>query len=372
MPLAVLLAMLATGCHVGPKWETAGIAACSDIPRELCMTSLPTYRIAPPDILLIEAVNNIRPPTATLRAGDVVHVHLANPEPLQSADPNASPLEVQFQVDTEVRAKLINGEYRIQPTGAIDLGPVYGQVEVAGLSIQDAQSAVRKHLRSYAVAPDGTRTGLKNPQVSVTWPDIAGKQAISGEHMVRQDGHVQLGIYGSVHVAGLTLDDARAMIEAHLSQHIHQPEVSVDVLGFNSTSYYVIMDGGGYGEQVRKLPITGNETVLDAIAAVDGLSQVSSKRIWVARPAPAGTGVAQVLPVNWHDISVQGITDTNYQLFPGDRIYVQADRLIEADSFVAKVIAPVERIFGFTLLGAGTIRSVRTVHQSNSSGSGGF
>ena len=38
----------------------------------------------------------------------------------------------------------------------------------------------------------------------------------------------------------------------------------MDVQGFNSKLYYVILDGGGAGQQVVRLPVTGNETVLDA------------------------------------------------------------------------------------------------------------
>ena len=53
--------------------------------------------------------------------------------------------------------------------------------------------------------------------------------------------------------------------------------MSVDVLAYNSKVYYVIMDGGGYGQQIVRLPCTGNETVLDAIAQVNGLPQVASK-----------------------------------------------------------------------------------------------
>ncbi|HEX6984831.1 MAG TPA: hypothetical protein VF170_05615, partial [Planctomycetaceae bacterium] len=130
----------------------------------------------------------------------------------------------------------------------------------------------------------------------------------------------------------------------------------------------VITDGGGYGEHIVRLPVTGNETVLDAISQIQGLSQVSSKRIWVARPAPAGTDCAQVLDVHWKEITQEGITTTNYQLFPGDRIYIQADEFITLGNVLEKVLAPVERVFGFTIL---TNATVRTLEGQGSSGTGG-
>jgi polysaccharide export outer membrane protein len=135
--------------------------------------------------------------------------------------------------------------------------------------------------------------------------------------------------------------------------------VSVDVQGYNSKLFYVILDGGGAGQQVVRLPITGNETVLDAIAQVQGLSSVSSTdNIWVARPAPAG-GPHQVLPVNWRAVSALGDTGTNYQLMPGDRVYVAAQHLVAADTFLARVLSPIERLLGVTLLGSYTYRELR-------------
>jgi len=89
---------------------------------------------------------------------------------------------------------------------------------------------------------------------------------------------------------------------------------------------YIITDGGGFGEQVVRLPCTGNDTVLDAIAQVQGLSQVSSKRIGVARPIPADMGTAQILAVEWEDITALGQTSTNHQLLPGDRHLHQGRR----------------------------------------------
>jgi polysaccharide export outer membrane protein len=177
---------------------------------------------------------------------------------------------------------------------------------------------------------------------------------------VRPDGTIALGTYGRVRVTGLTLAEARKAVEAHLSEFILNPEVFVDVQTYNSKLYYVILDGGGLGQTVRRLPITGNDTVLDAIAQVTGITAVSSKdRIWVSRPAPAGAG-HQVLPVDWRGISEKGDTVTNYQLMPGDRLFVASYPLTRFDSALARVISPIERVLGVTLLGASTVNTIRT------------
>lgn len=351
----------------------------SGIPRELDKATLPAYRIEPPDILLVEAVNNIRTEDVSLSVGDTLQIELGNPAPLnvssdQPGVANLSPAEQmrdQYEFEQEIRNKYINGPYVIQPDGTVRLGPVYGSVKVEGLTLEGAKKAIENHFQSYTTDLEGNPAGLQSPQVVVSLPDLAGKQVIAGEHLVRPDGSISLGVYGSVYVTGMTLQQAKRVIEEHLSEHIHEPEVSVDVLAYNSKSIYVITDGGGYGERVAKLPVTGNETVLDAISEIDGLSSVSSKKIWIARPAPAGIDQAQILDVHWSAITQEGITTTNYQLFPGDRIYIEADKLVKTDNFLAKILAPAERILGFTALGTGVVSGLEFYEQRGAQGGGG-
>jgi protein involved in polysaccharide export with SLBB domain len=171
----------------------------------------------------------------------------------------------------------------------------------------------------------------------------------------------------------MTLDEAREVIQDHLSRRIKREklQVSVDVVAYNSKVYYVITDGGGYGEQVYRFPITGSETVLDAIGQIYGLPAVASKRhIWLARRSPGqNCPPDQILPVDWCAITQRGITTTNYQVLPGDRIYVQADCWITLDTVVGRVLAPFERIMGAILLTSETINSIKG--RTGGSGGGG-
>lgn len=371
-PVALSMAAIAVaGCATFSHDNDCDVAGISSVPRELQKTTHPVYRVAAPDILLIEAVHNIRPAGDKLRTGDSIRIRLANPEPLSPAVPGATPLEEQARVSHEIENKFLGQLYLVQSDGSVNLGPVYGKVRVEGLSVEQAQEAIRNHLMSYAKDAKGKPVGIKDPQVSVTLPNVTGKQVITGQHLVRPDGSVALGVYGSVQVAGMTIAEVKTAIENHLARFIHEPEVSVDVGAYNSKVYYVITDGGGFGETVIRLPCTGNETVLDAIANIQGLSQVSSKKIWVARPSPAGSQVAQVFDVNWNEITREGITTTNYQLLPGDRIYIAADHMIALDNFLSKVISPFERIAGFILLGHGTVRSLQFGHLRGGQGGAG-
>jgi polysaccharide export outer membrane protein len=214
---------------------------------------------------------------------------------------------------------------------------------------------------------DFLKQRIKDVKATVSLGASRGLQQIRGQHLVTPDGKIRLGLYGSVRVVGLTVPQARTAIEKHLSAYLDRPEISVDILGYNSKLYYVILDGGGNGQLILRLPWTGNDTVLDAFAQVGGLTALSSNhRIWVSRPAPAGAPCDEVLPVDWVGISTRGRTETNYQLLPGDRLFVQANPLVRANTAIARIAAPIERIFGVTLLGTGVVSSFQSLQTTSS------
>ena len=218
---------------------------------------------------------------------------------------------------------------------------------MAGLSFEQSKKAIEQHLRQI----------LREPEVSVSLAQSAGQQQIGGEHLVGPDGTVNLGTYGRVYVAGMTVAEAKAAVERKLADKILDPKVSVDVYTYGSKFYYVITEGAGLGDNVMRVAITGNETVLDAICQVNGTSRLSSQNMWIARPAPGGVGCDQVLPVNWKEITRGAATATNFQLLPGDRLFISENKLVAFNSLLNKVTAPFERIMGVTLLGTTTIQT---------------
>ena len=98
---------------------------------------------------------------------------------------------------------------------------------------------------------------------------------------------------------------------------------------------------------------------------------MSSKNIWIARPAPGGAGCDVILPVNWNEITEGAATATNYQVLPGDRIFIAENKLIAIDAVLNQIIAPFERIFGFTLLGTQAIQTINRFPLGFSQGLGG-
>lgn len=322
--VVLLFAVGASGCRTAaPPMEHI------QAPRELDKVMHPTYRVEAPDVLLIEAYKGVPKPPHKIEPLDVLGLKLATPIPDE-------PLQGLFTVDSD---------------GTIDLGVTYGgSVPVAGLTVPEARVAIEKFL---------TVTNLKDPKITLNLSQTRSVQRISGTHLVRADGTIGIGSYGSVSVVGMTLAEVKKAVEAHLTQYLLEPEVSVEVQGFNSKLIYVVLDGGGSGQSVIRLPCTGNETVLDAISQVNGLSSVSStNRIWVARPAPVGSE-PQILPVNWNAVVSLGETSTNYQLLPGDRVFVAAQPMVRVDTYLGRALAPVERVLGVILLGSSASRSLR-------------
>ncbi len=316
-----------TGC--GPL---AVQEVCPDpqAPRELRNVFLPPYVIEPPDILLIDAVRVVPKPPYRI-------------EPLDA-------LLIQASGTLDVLGP-VSGIYGVDPEGNVNLGLGYGTVKVVGLTLEEAQKAILKQLQARA----------KDARVNVALSQARGMQQIRGEHVVRPDGTVGLGLYGSAFVGGMTLEQAKYAIEQQLSHFLERPEISLDVYAYNSKYYYIVLDGGGYGQQIIRFPVTGKETVLDAISQIYGLPAVSStRRVWVARPNGGDPCQEQVLPVDWQALTRCGSPATNYQLMPGDRVFVQSDAFIHANNALAKAFAPLERIFGVTLLGTSAVQQIES------------
>ena len=291
------------------------------MPRELAKTVLPQYVIEPPDILMIETIHAVPKSPYMLKTLDVLSIRVAGTLP-------EGP---------------IGGAYPIEPGGAVNLGIPYGVVRVTGLTVPQAREAIHTHLKQY----------LKEPDVAVALAELGASQRIAGQYLVGPDGTVTLGSYGGVHLVGMTLPEAKAAIETHLANYLESPVVSLDVFAFNSKVYYIVLQGAELGDVVYRFPITGNETVLDAIANISGLESVSSKRIWISRPT-GQPGCEQILPVDWVAVTENGAANSNYQVLPGDRVFVAEDRLVAFDNRMAKWLAPMERAMGFSLLSAGT------------------
>ncbi len=204
-----------------------------------------------------------------------------------------------------------------------------------------------KDFRNAAAPPAGAPRELAktlHPNFVVEPGDILLVQPVELDAAIRlpadqtvlPDGTIDLSPYGRPIVAGKTVAVIESEVQQLIRKQVKDPiTITVRLIGRNSKVYYVLGEVNAPGV----FPITGRETVLDGLIAAGGLTRkASEKSILVSRPTlPEGCRI--VLPVCYPQIVQLGDTTTNYQLMPGDRIFVPSQTLLEG-LFPKKVTPP--------------------------------
>src|SRR5205823_5689415 len=149
--------------------------------------------------------------------------------------------------------------------------------------------------------------------------DLDSPARLPADQPVLLDGTINLGRYGRANVAGKTVDDIEVLVRNAVEAVTKNAgPITVRLVTRASKVYYVLGEVNAPGA----FPLAGRETVLDAILAAGGLNDRASRgKIILSRPTrPDGCRV--VIPICYNEIVQLGDTTTNYQMAPGDRIYV--------------------------------------------------
>ncbi|TWU48528.1 SLBB domain protein [Rubripirellula tenax] len=148
--------------------------------------------------------------------------------------------------------------------------------------------------------------------------ELDSEVRIPADQKILTDGTVDLGKFGRVVLAGHTVEGAEALIEQSIvaSGEASEP-INVRLLD-PVHRFYVLGEVNSPGSY----PLEGHESVLDGILAAGGLTSAAAPcKILLARPTMP-TSCRVTLPVCYREITQLGDTTTNYQLQPGDRIFV--------------------------------------------------
>lgn len=155
------------------------------------------------------------------------------------------------------------------------------------------------------------------------------------DQTVLLDGTIDLGRFGRLAVAGMTVEQAETEVETIIRGSdvkyqdepltAEQSEINVRLMAPNAALYYVLGEVNSPGFY----PLIGRETVLDAILTAGGLSDRASKSNIVLTRASHPGDCRTVLPVCWNQIIQLGDSTTNYQIMPGDRIFVATEGCCE-------------------------------------------
>lgn len=160
--------------------------------------------------------------------------------------------------------------------------------------------------------------------------ELESKFQAVGDQAVKVDGSVDLGRFGRIRVAGMTVEAIETAVADQIAAVAGQREaVNVQLIETNASRVYVLGAVGSPGTY----ELDGHETVLDAILKAGGLtSKASPCDILMVRPtAPCDRRVVQ--RICFRQITQLGDVSTNYQLQPGDRIVVGERTLREELSF---------------------------------------
>lgn len=146
------------------------------------------------------------------------------------------------------------------------------------------------------------------------------------DQTVLPDGSIDLGRFGRLVVAGKTLEQIESDVDAAIKAlEKDAGAINVRLINPQSAVYYVLGEVSSPGS----FPYVGRETVLDAILSAGGLTDKASQcNIILSRPSAPG-GCRTVIPICYRHIVQQGDTASNYQLMPGDRVYVATRTLWE-------------------------------------------
>jgi len=136
---------------------------------------------------------------------------------------------------------------------------------------------------------------------------------------VQPDGMVNLGQYGRMQVVGRTIQEIQSNVQSHIElREAKSGPINVRLIDWQSKRFYVLGEVNSPGA----FHLDGDETVLDALIEAGGIGRnANAHQVILSRPTPDGS-CREVYPICYHQIVQLGDTATNYQIQPGDRVFV--------------------------------------------------
>jgi len=152
-------------------------------------------------------------------------------------------------------------------------------------------------------------------------------EELTNTYRVDADGYITFPLLQRVKAAGMSLAEFQDRLKTMLSKdYIKNPQIRVDIIEYRSQSIFV----SGEVRAPAELQMTGNMTLLKALAQAGSPLSSASSELTIARqrkpaegaaPLPPGsTDNTEVIRVNWRDLQTGKAMDMNLQ--DGDVIFV--------------------------------------------------
>ncbi len=221
----------------------------------------------------------------------------------------------------------ISGERLVRPDGKISLG-FYGDVYVAGLTLREIKEKIILHLRKYL--PDETlgllvEEGTDEMDDTDIPPPSTGEGRSPFDRSRAEEGPMPPA-GGGENPFQLQRDDEKPKSDvphpgapSEQARHVEPRDsdrVFVDVTAYNSKNYYM----QGEFLVTGRLPVTGQERVLDAINFAGGLMpDADHDQVFLYREGAKGAPV-RTFKIDIDQILLGDDLSTNYQVLAGDKI----------------------------------------------------
>jgi polysaccharide export outer membrane protein len=165
---------------------------------------------------------------------------------------------------------------------------------------------------AYRLGPDDTIsvTVYLHPELTVP---VQGVSSTSGGALITSDGTVELPLIGSVHLGGLTLVQAQALLTKSYSEYVNDPKVAIELQSAQSLRYYLL---GAFADPGVKYPVH-QMTLLEALA-LGGTVDIATADLYQAYVAQGSVK----LPVDLHALLINGDLSQNVLLASGDAIVI--------------------------------------------------
>jgi len=176
--------------------------------------------------------------------------------------------------------------------------------------------------------------------------EVAGQPNFTGNFPIEPDGRIELADYGAVRVEGRPTTEIAQLVAEQLGAP--QESVKVEVAEYNSE--YLLLFGQVFGWQ-RAVPYRGQETVLDVLQRVGGITPAASpESVYVVRSHVIDGQRPEVFHVDLDAIVMKKDYRSNIRVQPYDQIYVGETRRARLEKSIPLWLMPAYR----TLTGVST------------------
>jgi protein involved in polysaccharide export with SLBB domain len=174
---------------------------------------------------------------------------------------------------------------------------------------------------------------------------------------IRPDGRFSMQIVGELHLSGLTVAEAMALVTTVYKDTLKQPSVTVQVRTFANRRVFVA------GEVARPgvLALVGDQTAMGAITEAGGLKS-SAKRNAIVVIRRGANDAPEQFQVSMRGRSTDAPQAAAFRLQPMDVVVVMESGIARADRAVdqyVRQLVPVLLTGGFTYLFNGGVLGVK-------------